>query len=205
MTKLNALVQGTRNRRTIIRAMFGVVAGIAFYASYWHLVAVGLWAGQDTISAHLTPIMVDALVLLSTMTIFNNRTLRTHRSTWAWTTQGFGLLATVGGNMLDALIHTSAAPVTARLIYAGWPAVALFLSTKTALFDGRESSTVSKSAVVTPSAPITPRKPAAGKPVAVAATPKPKRGRPPRQVAPTPVTAVARTATPTGWPAVQVA
>lgn len=181
-----------RYRRNFGRAFFVGIAMIAFYNSYWHLVAVCIWAGQDSASAHMTPILIDAMMLLASYTIFNNQTLKNRpKVTWGRVTQMFGLVATIAGNAADAYIHQAQSPLVAALIVAAWPAVALFLSTETALSETRRHA-ARTSAPVKKVAPATAKKTTRTKATATKRVPAHRK-------AAAPVLTPAVVAT--GWPA----
>lgn len=43
------------------------VAGVAAWASYWHMVEVATLAGENTLTAHLLPATVDAMMYVATV------------------------------------------------------------------------------------------------------------------------------------------
>lgn len=49
------------------RAVTGVIAGIAAWVSYWHMVAVTSSAGETASAAHLVPLSVDGLVVVASI------------------------------------------------------------------------------------------------------------------------------------------
>ncbi len=56
--------------RTRMRyAAGGLIAAIAAWVSYWHMVHVALDAGEGTIAAHLIPLVVDGLVVVTSATL----------------------------------------------------------------------------------------------------------------------------------------
>jgi hypothetical protein len=51
-------------------AAAAVIAGIAAWVSYWHMVAVATRYGEATDSAHLLPLSVDGLVVVASICLF---------------------------------------------------------------------------------------------------------------------------------------
>jgi len=50
----------------LVKIAIVAIAGVAAWASYWHMVHVATMAGEDTVTAHLLPIIVDALMYVAT-------------------------------------------------------------------------------------------------------------------------------------------
>jgi hypothetical protein len=58
----------TRSWRSVIRwTATAVIAGIAAWVSYWHMVSVAERHGESTTSAHLLPLSVDGLVVVASV------------------------------------------------------------------------------------------------------------------------------------------
>lgn len=51
---------------TLVKIAIGAVAGVAAWASYWHMVEVATRAGENTVTAHLLPVTVDAMMAVAT-------------------------------------------------------------------------------------------------------------------------------------------
>lgn len=49
-----------------IKLMVALVAGVAGWVSYWHIVELALRAGEGVVSAHLMPVPVDAMMAVAT-------------------------------------------------------------------------------------------------------------------------------------------
>jgi hypothetical protein len=50
-----------------VKVMVGVVAGVAAWISYWHMVDVATLAGEGIVSAHLLPFTVDAMMAVASV------------------------------------------------------------------------------------------------------------------------------------------
>ncbi|MDQ1250347.1 MAG: hypothetical protein QG597_4726 [Actinomycetota bacterium] len=66
--ELGSRVPLTRSVRAVIRWLAtAVIAGIAAWVSYWHMVSVALRHGEGPTSAHLIPLSVDGLVVVASV------------------------------------------------------------------------------------------------------------------------------------------
>lgn len=94
-----------------------IVAAVALYVSYWHIRHVCLVNGYDLVSASLTPLSVDGLVIVSARYISKAKTALGKGCALF----GFllGVAATLAGNLL------SAQPTTIGYGVATWPAIAV--------------------------------------------------------------------------------
>lgn len=50
-----------------------VIAAIAAWVSYWHMVELATMAGESTVTAHLLPLSVDGLVIVASVTLHQLR------------------------------------------------------------------------------------------------------------------------------------
>lgn len=50
-----------------VKAMVAIVAGVAAWISYWHMVDVATLAGEGVVSAHLLPFTVDAMMAVASV------------------------------------------------------------------------------------------------------------------------------------------
>jgi hypothetical protein len=98
-----------------------VVAGIAGWVSYWHQVEVALIAGERAESAHLIPLSVDGLLVVTSICMVDARQ-QGRRPHWV-VRVGFavGIAASIGANI------AAANPTVLSRAVAGWPALALLL------------------------------------------------------------------------------
>lgn len=76
--ELISRVPAQRRGRSIIRiAATSVVAGIAAWVSYWHMVGVAIAYGETGITPYLLPISVDGLIVIASITLVEvNQRLR---------------------------------------------------------------------------------------------------------------------------------
>lgn len=54
-------------RSWVVKASIAVVAGVAGWASYWHMVEVATRAGESGITPYLLPLTVDAMMGIATV------------------------------------------------------------------------------------------------------------------------------------------
>jgi apolipoprotein N-acyltransferase len=57
------------NRSVWVKGMVAIVAGVAAWISYWHMVTVATMAGEGAVSAHLLPFTVDAMMAVATVVL----------------------------------------------------------------------------------------------------------------------------------------
>lgn len=124
---MNAYTKNVRKIKRWLRSESGqtwthrapglIVAGVALYVSYWHIRHVCLTNGYDEVSASLTPLSVDGLVIVSARYISKAKTMLGK----ACAMFGFvlGVAATLAGNLLSAL------PTVIGYGVATWPAIAV--------------------------------------------------------------------------------
>jgi hypothetical protein len=92
-----------------------VVAAIAAYASYEHMRALALAAGQTPGIAAVLPFSVDGMILVASVALVDGR----QRKASAWVAFGLGVLASVLANVL------AAGPTLTDRCVSAWPSVAL--------------------------------------------------------------------------------
>lgn len=56
-------------RSFLVKLAILAVAGIAAWASYWHMVEVATTAGETTLTARLLPVTVDAMMYVATVVL----------------------------------------------------------------------------------------------------------------------------------------
>jgi hypothetical protein len=121
-------MNGTRTARNISAA---VVASIAAWSSYRHMVHVALHVGEQPSIAWVLPLSVDGLLVVASIAMVDDRQAgRTVR----WSARiafGFGIVASLAANVAAA--HPTAG---ARLV-AAWPALALLLTVELLSRSGR--------------------------------------------------------------------
>jgi len=108
-----------------------VVAGIAAWSSYWHMVHVALAYGERPEVAWVLPFSVDGMLVVASLAITDDR--RSGRRVRPVARVAFlvGVSASVAANV------TAAAPGWGARLVAAWPAVALLLVVETLATTGR--------------------------------------------------------------------
>lgn len=110
---------GTRLARNLSAA---VVAGIAAWSSYRHMVHVALTVGEQADVAYVLPLSVDGLLVVASIAMVDDR--RSGR-TVRWSARvafTIGVLASLAANV------SAAQPTIGARIVAAWPALALLLT-----------------------------------------------------------------------------
>lgn len=108
-----------RSTRLLRDGAAAIVAGIAGLASYTHQRDLALAYGQTRLVASLVPVTTDALMLVATLVMLDDRQQQRPVRASAWLAFGAGVAASVTANVLAAEPSW-----TARTISA-WPAVCL--------------------------------------------------------------------------------
>lgn len=107
------------------------VCAIAFVASYNHIKAVALDAGESPLVATLIPLSIDGVVLTGILAWLadeaNSRSIRP----WALVAVWLGVAGTIAANL------RSAEPNLTAYMIAAAPPVALLIATKVLLWEGR--------------------------------------------------------------------
>lgn len=116
------------------RGAAAVVAVVAGYSSWNHIVEVARTAGEDSSVANVLPLSIDGLIVVGTMAmVADKRGGRSPRLS-ARVALGFGVVATLAANI------ASAQPtVTARLV-AAVPAVAFLIAVEVLARAGRPTA-----------------------------------------------------------------
>lgn len=98
-----------------------VVAGIAAWSSYHHMVEVALGVGERPDVAYLVPLSVDGMLVVASVAMVDDK--RAGRRVRASARLAFvvGVAASVGANI------AAAQPTIGARVVAAWPAVALLL------------------------------------------------------------------------------
>lgn len=127
------------------------VATVAGWISYWHAVSLALRLGSESpLSAHLLPLTIDGMLLASALTgLFCSR-YNLPQPKLARFALVVGILCTIAVNVAQGLAHGIWAAVI-----AGWPAVALVISSELLLWVVAAGRTLSKQAVVVLDVPDT--------------------------------------------------
>lgn len=113
-------------------ASAAVVASIAAWSSYQHMVHVALHVGERPDVAYVLPLSVDGMLVVASVAMVDDR--RAGRSV-RWSAKvafAVGVLASVGANV------AAAQPTIGARIVAAWPALALLLTVELLSRAGRE-------------------------------------------------------------------
>jgi hypothetical protein len=70
-------------RAILPSAIVSVITGLAMYASYWHIAYVASAVGEGSDTAHLEPIMIDALMVLSSQVRAADKARKMRPRRWA--------------------------------------------------------------------------------------------------------------------------
>lgn len=121
-------MNGTRTARNISAA---VVATIAAWSSYRHMVHVALHVGEQPSIAWVLPLSVDGLLVVASIAMVDDRHAGRQVRWSARVAFAAGVLASLAANIAGA--HPT---VGARLV-AAWPALALLLTVELLSRSGR--------------------------------------------------------------------
>lgn len=146
-------MNSTRLARNISAA---VVASIAAWSSYRHMVHVALHVGEQPSIAWVLPLSVDGLLVVASIAMVDDRQAGRQVRWSARIAFGFGIVASLAANVAAA--HPT---VGARLV-AAWPALALLLTVELLSRSGRAKNRDSR--IVTQTAPTSPGMPAVSAP-----------------------------------------
>ena len=126
-----ATVNGVR----VLRACCAlIVAAIAAWSSYWHMVHVALRYGERDEVAYVLPLSVDGVLTVAAIVMSEDR--RNHHSVRTSAKIAFttGLAASIAANV------SAAHPTLGGRLIAAWPAVALFLIVEMLTYTRQEAS-----------------------------------------------------------------
>lgn len=141
-------MNGTRTARNISAA---VVAGIAAWSSYRHMVHVALNVGEQPSIAWVLPLSVDGMLVVASIAMVDDRQAgRTVR----WSARvafATGVLASLAANV------AAAAPNWGARVVAAWPALALLLTVELLSRSGRPK--IRESRIAARAAPTSPGMP----------------------------------------------
>lgn len=113
------------------RAAAGLVAGIAGFASYNHIVKVARETGERVEVAAVLPLSIDGLIVVGTMAMIDDKRHGRKPRISARVALGFGVVATLAANVASAQDT-----LTARLV-AAVPALAFLISVEVLARSGR--------------------------------------------------------------------
>ncbi|GAA2735981.1 DUF2637 domain-containing protein [Actinocorallia aurantiaca] len=121
------MINADRLIRTLTAGTVIALGAAAAVVSYSHALDVATENGQHGWTATLTPLTIDGLVLVAGLVLLDaaRRGQKAKTMPLAYVTLGLGIAATLAVNVLYGIEH---GPIGA--VVAGWPAVALVLSTE---------------------------------------------------------------------------
>jgi hypothetical protein len=111
-------MNGTRSARNVSAA---VVAGIAAWSSYSHMVHVALRFGERPEVAYVLPFSVDGMLVVSATAMMDDKRSGRRVRPAARVAFAAGVLASIAANI------AAAEPTSGARIVAAWPALALLL------------------------------------------------------------------------------
>lgn len=179
----------------------GLVAGIAAWASWHHMVEVATKFGEDPVVSRWVPLSVDGMLVVASAVMADDKAARRSPRTSAKIAFIVGVIASVGANI------AAAEPTTGARIVAAWPAIALLLVAEMLT---RTSSPVEVAPPVGVSQPTTHQAPTAAplaaRPANIEQSPDDAPAGPPKRVTPPVLTSRAKVeralaARPDGTPA----
>jgi hypothetical protein len=153
----------------VTRLLAGVVATVAGYVSYLHIVAVATQVGERPEVAYALPVTIDALMLMSTLAMLADRRAGRRPTGWARAGFWFGVAVSVTCNI------ASAEPTWPARAVAAVPAVSLLLAVEV-LVRSRTSEVVTPRSVEQLATTAAGR-PVASRPVAATASSRNSHGR----------------------------
>lgn len=146
------------------RATTGMVAGVAGFSSYQHIVEVAHRAGEHAAVAAVLPLSIDGLIVVGTMAMVEDKRAGRRPRLSARVALGFGVVATLAANIASAQPH-----LMARMV-AAVPAVAFLITVEVLARSGRIRE-AELSTVVSP--PVSAKPPANDLPGPIEPLPQP--------------------------------
>jgi hypothetical protein len=141
------------------RMAAATVAAVAGIISYGHIRSVASMAGESNLAAALLPLGIDGLIVVGTMAMLNDKRLGRRPRPSARFALGFGIVATIAGNI------ASAEPTWTARAVAAVPAISFLVAVEVTARTGRKAATEPDIEPAEPeqAAPRSPRQRTAGK------------------------------------------
>jgi hypothetical protein len=117
--------------RVASRTTTAVVAGVAGFSSYQHIVEVARRAGEHPAVAAVLPLSIDGLIVVGTMAMVEDKRAGRRPRLSARVALGFGIVATLAANIASAQPHFMSRCVAAV------PAVAFLITVEVLARSGR--------------------------------------------------------------------
>lgn len=112
-------------RRLAYAVAITVVAVVAAWNSYWHIVSVAVRGHQDLLLAYSLPASVDGLMLVSSLAIAEDKAHGRRPRGWARFGFWLGALVSVAANIASVVVHYGLDLLS--IAVAAWPPVALLV------------------------------------------------------------------------------
>lgn len=157
-------ITSTRLARNLSAA---VVAGIAAWSSYHHMVSVALNVGERPDVAYLVPLSVDGMLVVASITLADDKAAGRKPRMSARIAFWVGVIASLAANIGHAQ------PTTAARIVSAWPALALLLVVELLTRSGK----LAKGGAVNGPSPEASQVETPGSPAEVPPPPKARRAR----------------------------
>lgn len=113
------------------RAAAALVAAVAGYASYNHIVSVATAAGEHRGVALVLPLSIDGLIVVGTMAMLEDKRARRVPRPMARVALAFGIVATIAANV------ASAEPTATARMVAAIPALAFLIAVEVLAHTGK--------------------------------------------------------------------
>jgi Protein of unknown function (DUF2637) len=139
-------------RRLAYAVSITVVAMVAAWNSYWHIVSVAVRGHQDLLLAYSLPASVDGLMLVSSLALAEDKAHGRRPRGWARFGFWLGALVSVAANMASVVVHYGLDLLS--IAVAAWPPVALLVVVEIMAKPGkpRQSPPLPAAVVMFPSA-----------------------------------------------------
>jgi hypothetical protein len=135
------------------RATTGMVAGVAGFSSYRHIVEVAQRAGEHQAVAAVLPLSIDGLIVVGTMAMVEDKRAGRKPRLSARVALAFGVVATLAANIASAQPHLMSRCVAAV------PAIAFLITVEVLARTGRIRDAEVSAAVSTEPPLVDPPKP----------------------------------------------
>lgn len=136
------------------RVTAALVAGVAGFSSYRHIVEVAQRAGEHAAVAAVLPLSIDGLIVVGTMAMVEDKRAGRRPRLSARVALGFGVVATLAANIASAQPH-----LMARMV-AAVPAIAFLITVEVLARTGRIRAEVSAPVSRQVSVPVSTAEPA---------------------------------------------
>ena len=95
------------------------VAGVAGYISYWHAVEVVTHHGEQAVTGHLYPVVIDGIIIAASMVVLDAARHREAAPRLAWALLASGIGVTLAANVVAGVAYG-----LPGALWSAWPAFA---------------------------------------------------------------------------------